>query len=192
MELTNPEKLILLMLSQLHEQVGVKGGVDTKLLTNAIYSDNTWALDWEMSGVLSNKSEPTPPEVTDVVNILDMWSFIEEAYENFDAASREKVKVGAAPFGEHVMFTGFDGNNESRYMSIANFLVKDMNRFTRFEKRDLNSHSPSIDGLLRMSEVFEKIRPTLAHRGLNTDETIQLLNARRHPVKASSLDQTEH
>ena len=180
MKLTNPEKLILLMLSELHEKVGVKDGTDTKLLKRAIYSDNTWALDWEMQGVVGDKSEPTPPEVTDVVNVLDMWSFIEEAYEKFDAPSRDKVKVGAAPFGEHVTFTGFDGNNESRHMSIARFLVQDMDRFTRFKKRDLNSHHPSIEGLLRMSEVFEKIRPTLADRGLSADEVIQLLNARRH------------
>jgi len=184
MKLTNSEKLILLMLSELHEKVGVKDGTDTKLLTRAIYSDNTWALDWEMPGVVGDRSEPTPPEVTDVVNILDMWSFIEEAYEKFDAASREKVKVGAAPFGEHVTFTGFDGNNESRHMSISRFLVEDMNRFTRFKKRDLNSHHPSIEGLLRMSGVFERIRPTLANRGLSADEVIQLLNARRHPTGA--------
>ena len=184
MKLTNPEKLILLMLSELHAKVGVENGTDTKLLTRAIYSDNTWALDWEMPGIVGEKSELTPPEVTDVVNILDMWSFIEVAYEKFDAASREGVKTGAAPFGEHVTFTGFDGNNESRHMSIARFLVEDMDRFTRFKKRDLNSHHPSIDGLLRMTAVFEKIRPTLADRGLSSDEVIQLLNARRHPAGA--------
>jgi uncharacterized protein len=184
MKLTNPEKLILLMLSELHEKVGVKDGTDTKLLAQAIYSGNTWALDWEMPGVVGDSSEPTPPQVTDVVNILDTWSFIEEAYEKFDAAAREKVKVGAAPFGEHVRFTGFDGNNEDRHMSIARFLVEEMDRFTRFKKRDFNSHHPSIDGLLRMSTLFETIRPSLANRGLNADEVIQLLNARKRPTDA--------
>ena len=181
MKLTNPEKLILLMLAELHDKVGVKDGTDTKLLTRAIYSDNTWALDWEMPGIVGDNLEPNPPEVTDVVNFLDMWLFIEEAYEKFDAPSREKVKTGAAPFGEHVTFTGFDGNNESRHMSIALFLVEDMGRFTRFKKRDLNSHHPSIEGLRRMLDVFENIRPTLVNRRLHADEVIQLLNA-RHPT----------
>lgn len=184
MTLTNPEKLILLMLSELHEKVGVKDGTDTELLKRAISSGNTWALDWEMPGIVGDCSEPNPPQVTDVVNILDMWSFIEEAYEKFDENAREKVKIGATPSGEHVKFTGFDGNNEASHASIAHFLVEDMNRFSRFKKRDLNSHFPSIDGLLRMSTLFKAIRPSLADRGLNADEVIQLLNARKHPTEA--------
>jgi uncharacterized protein len=184
MKLTNPEKLILVMLAELHEKVGVKDGTDTKLLTSAIYSDNTWALDWEMPGIVGDCSEPTPVQVTEVTNILDMWSFIEEAYEKFDAAAKAKIKLEAAPFEEHVRFTGFDGNNETKYVSVARFLVEDMNRFSRFKNRDLNSHRLSIESLLRMFSLFETIRPNLADRGLSADEVIQVLNARKHPTGA--------
>src|ERR1700735_20135 len=105
-KLTNPEKLILLMLSEIYEKLNLDQ-VDTKLLRSAIYSENTWALDWEMPGVVGSDSEPTPPFVRQVVNYLDMWTFLEEAYARFDSAAREQIEKEAEPFGKHVRFPGF-------------------------------------------------------------------------------------
>lgn len=180
MKLTNPEKLILTMLSEIHEKLGIKDGVDTKLLTRAIYSDNTWALSWEMPGIVGDTLEPTPPEVKKVIDILDMWSFLEEAYEKFDATEKAKIKADADPFGNYVSFIGFDGNNESELLSIAKFMIEDMGRFSRFKGRDLNSHSPSIDTYGRMLAIFECIRPTLIGHGLSAEQVVQILMAKRH------------
>ena len=179
MKLSNAEKLILIMLADLHEKLGIDD-VDTKLLKNAIYSDNTWALSWELTGIVGDSPEPTPPEVSLVVDILDMWSFVEEAYEQFDSAQKAELEAKADPFGKHVAFSGFDGNNETKFMSIADFLVDDMERFTRFAGRDLNSHCPVIDGYRRMLEKFLAIRPSLDGRGLSVAEAAEILNARRY------------
>lgn len=181
MKLTNAEKLILVMLAEIQENLGIDGDTDTKLLSRAIYSGNEWALDWEMQGIVGDNAEPTPPDVKDVADILDMWSFLEEAIESFGPEDRDKVKKDAEPFGEHVRFTGFDGNNETRLMGIARFLVDDMGRFSRFKGRDMNSHMPSIDGYRRMLGVFSRIRPTLTHGGLTASQVASVLNARRHP-----------
>lgn len=180
MKLTNAEKLILAMLADVHEKLGIDE-VDTKLIKQAIYSNNTWALSWELPGIVGNSAEPTPPEVSLVVGVLDMWSFIEEAYERFDASEKVALEAKADPFGKHVGFSGFDGNNESEYMSIASFLVRDMGRFSRFAGRDLNSHCPSIEGYQRMLTEFLAIRPALDGCGLSVEEMAKVLNARRHP-----------
>ncbi|MHB8385260.1 YfbU family protein [Metallibacterium sp.] len=180
MKLTNPEKLILVMLSDIHEKLGIENSVDTKLLTSAIYSNNTWALSWELQGIVGDSPDPTPPEVSEVADILDMWSFIEEAYATFDASAKTKIEAEADPFGTHVQFSGFDGNNETTHMSIARFLVEDMGRFSRFKGRDLNSHLPSIGTYRRMLAVFEPIRKTLDGHGLTAGKVIKLLNAKRH------------
>ena len=180
MKLTNPEKLILVMLSDIHEKLGIKNSVDTKLLTSAIYSNNTWALSWELQGIVGDSPDPTPPEVSEVVDILDMWSFIEEAYATFNASEKTKIEAEADPFGKHVQFSGFDGNNETEHMSIALFLVEDMGRFSRFKGRDLNSHHPSIEIYRRMFAVFEPIRKTLVGHGLTAGQVIELLNAKRY------------
>lgn len=167
----------MVMLSDIHEKLGIENGVDTKLLTSAIYSDNTWALSWELQGIIGGSPDPTPPEVSEVTDILDMWSLIEEAYATFDAPEKTKIEAEAGPFGKHVQFSGFDGNNETEHMSIARFLIEDMGRFSRFKGRDLNSHHPSIEKYRRMFAVFEPIRKTLVGHGLTAGQVIELLNA---------------
>lgn len=180
MKLTNPEKLILVLLAAIHEKLGIENGVDTKLLTSAIYSNNTWALSWELQGIVGDSPDPTPDEVREVMDILDMWSFIEEAYATFGSLEEKKIETEADPFGTHVQFSGFDGNHETEHMSIARFLVEDMGRFPRFKGRDFNSHYPSIETYRRMFAVFEPIRKTLVGHGLTADQVIELLNAKRY------------
>lgn len=181
MKLSNPEKLILLMLSEIYDKLDLTN-VDTNLLRSAIYTENTWALDWEMPGVVGSTSEPAPPLVNAVVNYLDMWSFLEEAYASFDAVSKEKIAREAEPFGKSVRFPGFDGNNECEALSISRILVNDMGRFSRFKGRDLNSHVSLLDSYSRMYKIFATIRATLSGaRHLASEEVISILHAMRHP-----------
>lgn len=181
MKLSNPEKLILLMLSEIYDKLGLTN-VDTKLLSSAIHSENTWALDWEMPGVVGSDSEETPPLVIDVVNYLDMWSFLEEAHSSFDSPAKDRVAAQAEPFGSHVRFPGFDGNNETDAMSVAHILVNHMGRFSRFKGRDLNSHAPLLDNYRRMYSIFEPIRTSLSGtRHLSPEQIIAVLQAMRHP-----------
>lgn len=180
MKLSDGEKLILLMLGELYEKIGIKDGIDAKFVSSAIYSGHEWALPWKFTGIPFD-SQDTPEHVEEVLNILDMWTFIEEAYAEMGPAEKEKIKTDADPFGAHVRFRGFDGNNESEYLSAAGFLINDLDRFSRFKGRDLNSHSPSIGSHRRMYQEFEVIRPTLIMRGLSVEEIVKLLNAQRHP-----------
>lgn len=181
MKLSNSEKLILLMLSEVYDKLELNG-VDTNLLRSAIYTENTWALDWEMPGVVGSEREPTPPLVQEVVKYCDMWSFLEESYASFDAAIKEEIAKDAEPFGRHIRFPGFDGNNEADALSIARILVNDMGRFSRFKGRDLNSHSPLLPSYARMWEVFEPIRASLVGaRFLTSKHVVSILLAMRHP-----------
>lgn len=179
MKLTNPEKLILLMLSAVYDKLGLDS-VDTSLLRSAIYSENTWALDWEMPGVVGSEPDPVPELVSEVVNYLEMWWFIEEAVSLFGPEDSARLEREAAPFGKHVRFTGFDGNNEPKPLGIARILIEDMGRFTRFKGRDLNSHVPLLDAYRRMHLLFSPMRTRLSHRShLSVDQVIELLNAMR-------------
>jgi len=179
MKFTNAEKLIVTMLADLHEKLEIET-VDTRLIKQAIYSNNTWALSWELPVMVGDSSEPTPPEVILVADILDMWSFIEKAYERFNETEKSSLQAKASLLGNQIEFVGFDGNNESQYMSIANFLIKEMKRFTRFADRELNSHCPVIDSYRRMLREFLLIRPKLIDRSLSVDEMAKVLSARRN------------
>lgn len=181
MKLTNSEKLILIMLSEVYEKLGIddKSGIDPKFVQSAIYSGNTWGFEWKYSGVFDS-SEPSPPEVNEVVNYLDMWSFIEEAFEDLGEDGKTELEDKAAPFGKNVLFPGFDGNNEPEYLGITRFLTEDLDRFTRFKGRELNSHTPSVATYRRMYQIFEPIRRTLLDRRLSVDELTVILRAKRH------------
>ncbi|NHZ66627.1 YfbU family protein [Massilia genomosp. 1] len=182
MNLSASEKLILTMLCDITEKLGIDentDGIDPKFIKAALYNDNLWGIKWRYQGF--SDGEPNPPKVSDVTNYLDMWSFIEEAHEKLDENGRAELVSSAAPFGNNPQFPGFDGNNECDYSSIASFMVDHLDRFTRFKGRINNSHMPTIDGYDRMYKVFEPIRKTLDMRSLSTSELAAILNARRHP-----------
>jgi hypothetical protein len=51
MKLSDGEKLILLMLSEVFEKLKVEGSIDPALVKNAIFHDHPWALKWEYERV---------------------------------------------------------------------------------------------------------------------------------------------
>lgn len=178
--LSDGEKLIAMMLAELIKKTGVEVETNVDLVEKVIVGGHYWALGWEMPGIFHGHADKQS-RVRFVVDVLDMWSFIEEGFEKLGKADRKRLATEAAPFGEHVQFPGFDGNNESEHLSIARFLIDDLQRFSRFRDghRDLNSHFPALEGYGRMLQVFEPIRKTLIGRGLSVDELVSILNSRR-------------
>lgn len=172
MNLTNAEKLTLVMLAELHEKLGIDTA-NADFIKEAIHSDNTWALSWQLTGIVGDNPDPTPPEVIEVLNIMGMWATIEEAYKALGARGQDAVlaayKIKAAP-----VFRGFDGNNESEYLNIASFFVNHMDRFPEFKGRDFNSHVPSMEGYRRMLKVWKGRAWSM---GMSVEQMTELLNA---------------
>ena len=181
MKITDGEKLILLMLSELFEQFKVNGEIDPEFIKSAIFNDQLWGLRWKYPGIPFENVED-PEIVKEVVDILDMWSFIEHSYEKLSDDEKIKLEKGAEPFGKSPRFHGFDGNNETFHMSTALFVVNDLDRFNEFKGRDFNSHCPSLDGYQRMLSVFEPIRNNLGYEPLSVKDLIAILNEQRHPT----------
>jgi len=178
--ISDGEKLILSMLSDVHKHLKVKGENDTSFVMKAIYGGHYWGLSWEYSGLFHGHKD-SKQVVSEVVDVLDMWSLIESAYDKLSSKDKARVEKEAEPFGVHVRFRGFDGNNETEYMGIARFLIDDLDRFSSFEGRDLNSHVPSVGTYRRMLRVFEPLRSNLIGRELGATEIIELLNEMTHP-----------
>lgn len=180
MKITDGEKLILLMLSELYDNLEIDGEIEPDFIRSAIFSEKTWSIPWKYSGI-PFESQETPEIVSEVLDILEMWSFIEYSYGELDDAGKSLVEKGAAPFGKDPKFRGFDGNNETDYMSTASFIVNQLDRFQEFEGRDFNSHCPSIDGYKRMLSVFEEMRKNLYLQVLSPDQLIKILKETIHP-----------
>ena len=147
---------------------------EVKFLKEVIYGGHFWALGWEFSGIFHNHRD-TPLAVRRVVDILDMWSFIESAYADFDDDAKLRIETEAGPLGRDPKFHGFDGNNESEYLGIAQFLVEKMGRFESFQGRSFNSHSPTVSRYTRMAAAFEEMRKNLIGRNLTPEQVITLL-----------------
>lgn len=179
MKLSDGEKLIILMLTDMYKAMKIKGEYDPEFISQTIYNDKLWGFNWQFTGIPFEHDE-TPEAVNQTCDVLDMWWMIEEAYDKLSTADKDQLAIDAEPFGRHVRFHGFDGNNE-RHFGIALYLVDDLKRFSHFKGRDLNSHAPSIDGYLRMYEVFEPLRAGLHSRSLNLVELTTILKAQMHP-----------
>lgn len=178
--LSDGEKLIALMLADVIKGLDLKGETNVGLVEKVIYGGHYWALGWEMSGVFHGHIDKQS-RVSFVVNVLDMWDFIEEAYERLSDEGKNQLEATADPFGKYVVFPGFDGNNESEHLGIARFLIEDLQRFSRFREghRDLNSHHPTLESYGRMVRAFDPIRRGLIGRTMSVDELTTVLNARR-------------
>jgi len=182
MKISDGEKIILLMLSEIYKKIGIKDGeIDPEFIKSVIFNDQIWGLSWKYTGIPFEDTK-TPEIVNEVVNILDMWSFIEDSYEELSAKDKNKLSKDVEPFGNNPKFHGFDGNHETEYLSVARFIVKDLDRYERFEGRDLNSHFPSIYPYRRMLSVFEPIRKNLELRSLSLNELTLILKEMIHPI----------
>lgn len=175
MKISDGEKLLLLMLSELYEKMDIEGEIDPEFIKSAISGDHLWGIPWKYPGIPFEDTE-APSIVSEVLDILEMWRLIEHAYRELSNEDRAQLEADAAPFGKDPEFRGFDGNNETEHMSVASFLVHDLNRFEEFKGRSMNSHMPSIETYNRMLSVFRPMRRKLASGRLSLSELTTVLS----------------
>jgi hypothetical protein len=108
--------------SDLHDHFKVKSDTDTKLVREAIYSGNLWGLEWGMSGVFHGH-ETSTAVVDETADVLAMWERLEQSYQNLSQVDKDWLSAQGRLSSAGVVFPGFDGNNESSYLSAADFLI---------------------------------------------------------------------
>lgn len=179
------EKLIMMMLCDLYQHQSVKGDIDPEFIQETLWGGHYWGLQWQYGGIL-NVADDDPNVLSETLDILEMWYFIESSYTALSEEDKTKVKEEASISGKDVRFIGFDGNNDAHY-SIAKFLVNKMERFVIFKDRSLNSHTiTSISRHRCMLPVFKSMLPNLAGRDLSVEQIIKLLRAQRKQTEEPS------
>lgn len=184
MEFSNQQKLLITLLTDIHAKLEIEDSVDPDFVQRMVVGGQGWALEWRYPGLFEESGED-PEGVKYVADVLEMWSHLEISFKALDAGQRESLKAAASPFGENVSFPGFDGNNEHEYLSIARIFVDDLDRWTEFTGRIVNSHMRTTDGYQRMLALFDEIRSSNASEGnygaFGVEALAQVLNERRHP-----------
>lgn len=182
MKLSDGEKIIMLMLSEIYEKLDIQGEIEPDFIKSAIFGDHIWGLKWKYPGISFEESSD-PPIIREVVDILDMWDFIEFSYQKLADEEKEKLEHDANPFGKDPKFQGFDGNNETEHMGTAMFLVNRLDRFKVFKGRGFNCHMPSLDMHRRMLSIFEPIRKNLSGKPLTVEDLTKILREITHPSR---------
>jgi uncharacterized protein YfbU (UPF0304 family) len=176
------EKLIFMMLRDISKQLKNSkntSDIDPDFVSDVLWGGHYWALKLEMPGLYHGHRDK-PQDLAFVSEVLDLWDSLERGYERLSKKEKQRIEKEADPFGKHVRFTGFDGNNESALIGIANFLIEKMDRFVRFKGRELNSHWPSVETYKRMLRVYSPLRSNLLGGDLNGGQIIAILQAMKN------------
>jgi uncharacterized protein len=177
MTLSDGEKLILAMLCDIQKALGVRGAIDPDTLSAALLGGADVELDLNGATGGRQAGERVAAEVGD---ILDMWSAIERAYKHLTLDQKREVEAGAGPLGRGVRFSGFDGDSEMQYRQAAQTLIDSVERFERFQGRNLEATMPALMGYRRMLRLFAPMRPSLGDSRLGVYQIIALANAEKY------------
>ena len=179
LKLRDGEKLIILMLCDLSKHLEIDGDLDPLFVKEALYGGHYWALRRRYTGLFDMEGDSIET-VHEVGEVLNVWWFLEQSYARLSEKDKDRVKKEAEPFGNRVVFRGFDGNEEAEYLNIAQFMIDEMNQFPDFGGRDLNSHMPSIEWHRRMVRAFKPIKSRLSGGNfLSAGNIIEILNTQR-------------
>ena len=109
-------------------------------------------------------------ECREVLDILEMYRGIIYSYNSL----KQKGKIRTLT-EEEVRFPGFDGNNEGKQMSYADYFIKDLDRYSEIEELSrgyYNSHCqmlPRYRSMLRKWEAYQ----TLPNRYMMNEQQIK-------------------
>lgn len=163
MQMTNAERLLGVMLAEIMEGMGLNRDIDPTFVKKVLINHDEWALSWKY-GFFHDEAPVEQDDVRETGDILSMMSYIEHSVQLLAETNPEFAD-------EHALrFSGFDGNND-RHHGIAHTIVHDLNRFSEFQDRDLNSHSMgSLPMYRRIKPAYDAaVRGTLG-RGLSADD----------------------
>nr|WP_198148633.1 YfbU family protein [Sphingomonas sp. Y57] len=134
MTISTGERLIAVMLSDIMTHLKIQGDIDPALAKTLLCNKDTWALEWEYSSIFNKEPGPSQAVIDETADIMTMWSVIEASVQNLSGPDQIEAKK------LRWQFDGFDGNHDPHF-GVAHTLVNDLNRFSEFTGRSLNSHS---------------------------------------------------
>ena len=179
MNLSEGERLILVMLCDIHKALNLKGVIDPDALKPLILEAEQNGLARASNGASGGHRDRTAV-ATEVSEILDMWSAIERGYKHLSVEEKRNVEAEAGPLGRGVRFSGFDAESEIEYRNAAHHLIEVTGLFERFQGRNLEAHMPALAGYRRMLRVYAPMRSVCGHRRLDVRQIIVLANAEKY------------
>jgi hypothetical protein len=155
--MTTTEKLTLLMMCDLFDHLGVDGDIDSSIVRKAVNSGNTWAIEREYQ-ILSIEEVPIKIQKK-VDSALIAYRNLSNSLRALTSAECDelKAKYKLKTHDTFIQFPGYDGNNESDYMSAASMLCT-LGLYTEQQEIDKNSHEENADDYDNVISSLEVLR----------------------------------
>jgi uncharacterized protein len=116
-----------------------------------------------------SESEFESAKMNFVYDVLDMFRRLGDSYDKLSPSEKERIDPN------EVIFSGFDGNNESEYSCYAAFLLKELDLYSESNRPDLNTHSPTIWKYNKMLSQLRKVTEDESYRSLTLNEIKQVI-----------------
>ena len=150
------QSIIMLMLCDL-ARASKDRETDFEFIANAINGGHHWSIIEAYDAL----QEPIPQQVVAETRcILDMWRTISYSYSQLSEQGKQNLRK-AKGVDEPARFFGFDNRDGVRHFLVADYLVKDLNRFTELKDQELESYYPgSLERHRRMLAKYKAIEPS--------------------------------
>lgn len=150
MKLSDGERLIVVMLAEVMQELKLNREIDPELILKLAYGGDDWAIGRKYSGLVDSE-EPADVVVKETGDILWMWGIIEHSLTRLEG--NDATQAGG---WRNTQFGGFDGNNDRHY-GVAHTMINELGEFEDFHGRGLNSHSQaSLPRYRTMYQTFDK------------------------------------
>lgn len=169
LKLTKAEKLIILMLCDIQKELKIDSGIKPEIIEEAIMSGNTWVFEERLNQ--GDTPEISDEQLTLVYDILDMYSYLQVSFRDLQHAD-DIPQDQRSSIEKAVKFPGFDGNNESSYLSISR-MMKKMALYECVDGLINNSHRRMLPTYQKMLVIHEKEIESLSNGECLTLESIK-------------------
>lgn len=183
MHTTPAEKLILVMLSDIQEHLGIKGAVDPARIRAAVTSGNTWSLP------SFHHEEYQKDEADHVKRVLSLWDLIEESIEALDPEERSRLPDGPG-WVDGIRFPGFyNSERGNRCWAIAEHLTEHLGQWPRFAGRVSWQHDDAHDLDERYDRMLEAypMAGLFSGRRMKFETLNRLLEIYNQPVRGKDV-----
>jgi uncharacterized protein len=152
MRLTRAERLLVLRQLEILAEMKPDESDDFETMMDILTYGYEWHYDDIAADVFDDRYTMTRDQSIIVVDILDMHRTLKYTYRDLkDNSGIESWKLD---------FIGFDGNNETRYMAYARFLIEKQRKFEDVISQEssdkFNSHVPMMDSYKKMLEEWNR------------------------------------
>ena len=180
MKLSDSEKLILTFLSDISLHLDIdetESGISPRVVTNAISSENEWALLLEYDN-LFNFDSKLPDYIKELLGILDMWAVVEYSYENLSKEDKDKVRSQISD--NQVGFRGFNKEKEYKYFKAVKFIGEYINGKYKFlgDRYKNESPSPKLSKYKAMKSTFNTVQENgMKETPFTADQIVKIINS---------------